>query len=147
MHTENLAFVAEALLALCDNDDRAPFYSERNMRRREDLASRRDPLHSKLARAQATDSLLDGECRDVVQSARLTDRQLEIVNLRLEGYTFEEIGRKRGCTKQGVQHVFVQALKKLDRAFDVYPYRGLSEIYRFEVRRGLPRRAFGRMTA
>lgn len=147
MHTENLAFVAEALLALCDKDDRAPFYSERAMRRKEDLASRRDPLHAQLALGRPSDSILSGECRDVVRSASLTERQMEIINLRLDGYTFEEIGRQRGCTKQGAQHVFVQALKKLDRAFDVYPYRGLSEIYRFEVRRGLPRRAFGRMTA
>lgn len=145
MSNEQLAFVAEALLALCDRCPDRPFYSEEAMRGKLKRAHIREPLYAHLIVGRKDDPLLREECADVIAMARLTRRQSEVLAMRLEGYTFEEIGRSGGHSKQGAQNIFVQGIKKLARAFRVYPYRGLSEVYRIEVRRGLGRSPFGKI--
>jgi hypothetical protein len=148
MNTNDLSFVADALLALCGNDREQPYYSERYL----DTKIRRDRrlecpqaenTLAAVSRGSAPFRLLVDECRDVLAVAKLTNCQLEVLTMRLEGATFEDIGRRRGCTKQGAQRVFVKSLKKLASAFRVYPYRGLSEVYRQETRRGLAPRGSG----
>ena len=64
--------------------------------------------------------------------------------MRLEGRTFEDIGRLRRHTKQAAQNIFVQALKKFARALAVYEYTGLAEVYQNEINRGR-RRGTGKM--
>jgi hypothetical protein len=118
---DDLSFVADALLALCERGSERPWYSEEGMR------------------------VLSRECHDVFCRAGLTRRQSVVLLQRLEGWTFEEIGRAVGGSKQGAQHVFVQAVKKIARAFRVYPFKGLSEVYRWETRRGLRRSGLGRI--
>ena len=140
--SEDLSFVADALLALCARERDAPFYTGdgyeaklRRIRRRE-----REPVGELVS--GRVDSLLGVECRDVLRNAGLTERQREVLDLRLEGFTFEEIGQMGRTTKQGAMSVFIQALKKVSRTFAAYPYAGLSEVYRSEVRR---RSRFGTM--
>lgn len=139
---EDLSFVADALLALCARERDAPFYTtdgyEAKLRR---LKSRERETAGELVSGRV-DSLLGIECRDVLQGAGLTARQREVLDLRLEGFTFEEIGQMGRTTKQGAMSVFVQALKKVSRTFAEYRYAGLSEVYRSEVRR---RSRFGTM--
>jgi hypothetical protein len=140
----DLRFVADALLALCEPEPSAPFYTEprfelrlkTDQRRAPDLAARIPP---------GPDLALDRECRAVIRHAKLTRRQWEVVHMRLAGITFEQIGQLGGHSKQGAQNIFVAALKKIRHAFAVYPYTGLSDVYRSETRRGCRAGGFGTM--
>lgn len=145
MTRDDLAFVADALLALCDRSENRPFYSEDAFRLKLRLAVQREPVYARMVSPSQHDPLLMEECRCVIAEARLTERQLDVLSKRLDGWTFEEIGRAGGHSKQGAQNIFLQALKKIARAFRVYPFRGLSEVYRREVRRGARNGSFGKM--
>lgn len=145
MLTEDLSFVAEALLAICEKDARRPYYNDERMLAKLKLAERREPKFGHLLDLKEDDPLLRSECEAVMARARLTDRQADVFAKRMEGWTFEEIGKGGGHTKQAAQHIFVQALKKIARAFRVYPLRGLSDVYRWETRRGLRRPGLGKI--
>lgn len=145
MTTEDLKFVADALLALCEKAPQRPYYSEEGLRAKLKRAERKDPLYGHLVHHRGEDPLLKSECAEVFSRARLTPRQSEVLLRRLEGWTFEEIGNSAGHSKQGAQHIFIQALKKIARSFHVYPFRGLSEVYRWETRRGSPRAGAGKI--
>lgn len=145
MTRDDLAFVADALLALCDRSEERPFYSEDVLRAKMQLAERREPLYGQMILPHGDDPLLRDECRVLIDDARLTERQLDVLHKRLEGWTFEEIGKAGGHSRQGAQNIFIQALKKLARSMRVYPLRGLSEVYRRETRRGLRSGGFGKM--
>lgn len=147
MLTEDLSFVAEALIALCEKDSRRPIYSEDRLIGKLKLAERREPQYGHLVVQRDDDPLLRSECAAIFSSARLTDRQADVFVKRIEGWTFEEIGRAAGHSKQAAQHIFVQALKKIGRAYRVYAFRGLSEVYRWETRRGLRKQGLGRIPA
>jgi hypothetical protein len=111
MKTEDLASLADAFLALCEPSRDAPFYCEDHFR----LKFRKEvpvpPLDQQLARRPG-DPLLRSECQDVLRSAKLTKRQMEVINQRLDGWTFEEIGEWEGHTKQGAQRVLRKGLRR-----------------------------------
>lgn len=141
----DLSFVADALLALCERETEAPFYTEGGFEAKlKRLRSRETDWAGELVAGRG-DRMLAVECRDVMRAAGLTLRQREVLDLRLEGYTFEEIGRRGRTTKQGAMNIFVQALKKITRTFRAYPYAGLSEVYRSEVKRRSRGKSFGTM--
>lgn len=85
------------------------------------------------------------EWQFILKHAGLTDRQRDVCLQRLAGWTFVEIGRQGGHSKQGAQNIFFQALKKIRSAWRVYPYAGLSSIYRQEVARGARPAGAGRL--
>lgn len=143
MTDEDCLFIADALLALCEKPADRPYYSEEGMRAKLRKAQQREPIYGHLLGGKQDDPILKEECVEVFDLANLTVRQTEVLWMRLEGYTFEEIGKSGGHSKQGAQNIFVQALKKLSRAFRVYPFRGLSDVYREETRRGSMSRPFG----
>ncbi len=146
MTKDDLRFVADALLALCEPDPLRPCYSEEAFDQKIKLAHRREPSVLGLVLSKhLQDDLLAHECEDVLKMAGLTQRQSEVLQLRIEGYTFEEIGRAGNHSKQGAQNIFVQALKKLGRSCRVYRYEGISEVYRSELNRGIRPKAFGRL--
>lgn len=136
MKRQELGFVADALLTLCERDRNAPHYTERAFETKLLDARRREPRLAHLAMGRGGHPLLCSEIEAIITDARLTDRQKTVFRLRMQGRTFEEIGKLGGHTKQGAQSVFCQAMKKLVRAQDVYPFRGLSDVYQDEVRRG-----------
>jgi hypothetical protein len=134
MNKEDLSFVADALLALCD----AP--SERRRPTTCSLPESELPhtqLYQAILRGKGHEPLLANECQEIYHRAKLTPHQSKVLEMRLGGWTFEEIGKRRGHSKQAAQNIFVQALKKLTHAFRVYPYKGLSEVYQRELQRGL----------
>lgn len=141
MQTSNLAFVADALLALCTDEPDRPFFNDDQLLAKTRADARRNPTLAALMPKADFDPLLASEYAEVVETAKLTDRQREVLARRLEGQTFDQIGRRSGGSRQGAQKVFVQAIKKIVRSLRVYPYRGLSDVYRREVGRG--RRAPG----
>lgn len=143
MKTEDLAFVADALLALCERSSTQPFYTERGYQQKLKRDLPREMIVAPLIQGKPHDQLLESEFRTIFELAKLTDRQAEVLTRKMEGYTFEQIGSERGATKQSAQNAFVQAIKKLARSFYVYPYRGLSDAYRCDIRRG--HNAFGKI--
>jgi DNA-directed RNA polymerase sigma subunit (sigma70/sigma32) len=134
-YQSNLQFIADALLALCAEDDR-PAYTENELERRGRHRMDHDISWTLAALDSARDVLSQRECIAIVERAKLTDRQDRILRHRIAGRSFEHISRLFGTSKQNVQVAFVAALKKIRRACRVYPYSGLSEVYRWEVRRG-----------
>jgi len=145
MPRDQLSMLADSLLATCERDRDSPFYSEECFRLKMLASRRRDPMNAHLAMSRPSDYLLERECEEAIQLAGLTGKQLSVLTARLDGFSFEEIGRACGHSRQGAFSVFCQALKKLTHAFYVYPYTGLSEVYREEVRGRPVRRGFGTM--
>lgn len=143
MTVEQAAFIADALLAMCEREPDRPFYSDRSMTLKLKVAEHRDPLYAHLMVGRSDDPLLRSEIEGIFELAKLTEKQSNVLTKRLDGFTFDEIGRLAGHSKQSAQRIFQQALKKLARAFRVYPYRGLSEVYRRELKRGSAGGRFG----
>jgi hypothetical protein len=145
MNTEDLSFVADALLAIVGEDADSPFEF--------DLAPRLAPLTKAKINAfiqvasqrRPSDVLLKGECEEILERAQLTENQAEVLDLRLAGMSFDQIGMRKGRSRQGAMKTFLHAVKKIGRVMRVYPYTGLSDVYRYEVRRGLPKGSFGKM--
>jgi hypothetical protein len=131
----DISFVADALFALCDTSQLVP--CERRVKTVLMQEVPENLLYQAILLVKGHEPLLEVECREIYTKADLTPLQSKVLEMRLKGWTFEEIGRKRGHTKQGAQNIFVQALKKLARSLRVYPYTGLSEVYQGELRRGL----------
>lgn len=142
---EDLSFVADVLLALCAKERDAPFYTEDGYDAKLHRLKSRETASAVELVSGRVDSMLAVECRDVLGGAGLTPRQREVLDLRLEGFTFEEIGAFSRTSKQGAMRVFTQALKKVTRTFRDYRYAGLSEVYRSEVRRRSRGGTFGTM--
>jgi len=135
MDSEDLKFVAEALIALCQPDPDRPCYEDADLIRKERARLDRDALWRRLSRHRPSDPLLQRECQEILTEADLTDRQAIILQLRLDGVSFDEIGYRHGGSKQSVRSGFIHALKKLRRAILRYPYLGISDTYRQETRR------------
>ncbi len=134
--TGDLSLLADAILAPLDRDPERPCYREDSFRRKLLEANRRAMGLPAPPSGREADALLESEWADIVAAADLTEVQTDVLSLRLAGFTFEEIGQRRGHTKQGAQNIFFQGAKKLARAWHGYPYRGLAQVYRDEVRRG-----------
>lgn len=135
-----MTIAADLLLVGVERDPVAPHYREDSFRRKLDVAHRRESKMTPPDGGQEAVHLLRTQWMEVTEAAGLTARQLQVVQMRLEGRTFEEIGATNGTTKQGAQNVFFQAAKKLVRTWMEYPYRGLDQVYREEVRRRGKRR-------
>ena len=90
--------------------------------------------------SEATTMLRRNVLRAVVLKARLTQRQSQVLRASLAGQGWLDIGRRLGMTKQAARRVFLQAIKKIRHAWDAYPFAGLDQVYREEVRRFAPRR-------
>jgi|GEM_PF-6689911 DNA-binding CsgD family transcriptional regulator len=136
MTEDQIAFVADALLALSRPDPQRPTYDEWRPFPRQVPTTPLDAVWNVIAPYPVSAYFDRQECAALLELARLTPSQEEVLAMRLEGFTFEQIGRRRSITKQGVQKVFIAALKKLRVAWRVYPLRGLAEVYRAEIRRG-----------
>lgn len=139
MRPFRLSQAADALLSKVERDPSAPHYSEDSFRRKVDDSNRRTHLLPLPLGGKESNYLLQSEWADVVEASCLTRRQCEVFAMRLAGHTFEQIGLRHGHSKQGAQNIFFQAAKKLARAWVHYPYRGLAQVFREEVRRGAPR--------
>ncbi len=140
-----MSFVADALLALVGEDSAAPFELDSV---RNNQTTHGKPLDAFIQLAVAKnpgDELFEVECRQIFDRAKLTKNQAEVLDLRLVGLTFEQISRCKGNSRQASMTTFLTAIKKIGRVMRVYPYTGLSEVYRLEVRRGLKKGSFGRM--
>ncbi len=138
MNTFDLRFVADALLAIVGQDSRAPFQYDTVRNYEPKLTSA--TIHEFVrvsTNCRPGDALWADECAEIFSQADLTRNQAEVLEMRLLGLSFEQIGKVRRSSRQAAMGVFLQALKKIGRVMRVYPYVGLSDVYRKEIRRGL----------
>ncbi len=75
------------------------------------------------------------EIEAVLDRADLTPRQRYVCERYLSGWTLQEIGKQLKISKQAVAKTLKFAISKLKRAWENNPYRGLAEVYRYEVSR------------
>lgn len=141
MQTTRLSREIESLIARIPQDPSAPFYLEDTLRRKLDRSAVRalrqaeDPCSLRPVQA-----LIDSEWADIVAAANLTERQRQVLALRMEGVTYVEMGERFGITKQSAQNTYTQAAKRIARAWMDYRYHGLAEVYHQETHRGVRRR-------
>lgn len=135
------SLLADRLLAAAPQDPDRPFYREDTFRSKERLSRRREPRAGLCAVARSESPLAEAELEGLLEHAGLTETQDRVVRLRFAGWTFDEIGEARGCSKQAAQRLWSKAAAKLRRALRTYPLAGLAGVYRAETsRRGLRRR-------
>lgn len=134
MTRKTLERTADALLDLYENDPDRPTWSEHRLLKRIVCGKARDSQLDPLRRKHPDDPLLRAELDGLVGSAMLSPSQLHLLRSRIAGWAFADIARSRGVTKQAVRNAFLRAIKKIVSASHVYPYKGLSEVYRAETR-------------
>lgn len=129
---DDLPARADALLAAVPKPKDSPFVNEKYLQRK----SRRDGLLDPkvLAPVDLAAPLTYGEIRAVIRSCPLTSNQRYVVNAVLEGFTVEQIGAGI-VTRQAISKTFRAAIKKIQAHWDVYPYTGLADAYRADIRR------------
>jgi len=133
---QDVAEEATRLIATCEQNREAPFYSESTFSRRLRYAAQRQSRIPFRSRDPGVDYLRRQEWQRIVDRARLTPKQQAVIVARLNGWTFEEIGRRFGHTKQAAQNVFRQAAAKLVRAWNDEPLTGMADAYREDLKRG-----------
>lgn len=131
---------ADALLSRCGQDRERPFYRDDTFRSKERASRFREPRFGLCAVARTESPLVESELEGLLAFAGLTETQEQAVRLRVAGWTLEEIGALRGCTRQAVKNVLAKAAARLERALQTYPYAGLADVYLAEVSRRGPRR-------
>ncbi len=125
-----------ALLSLAEKPSDSPFVAEKTLKLKIEADRRNEARLPRPSESESSRYLLAREWSCAMLGAKLTQRQTVVVSMRLDGRTFEEIGARCGHTKQAAQRIFIQGAKKLALAYRNYPYRGLSEVYRTELKRG-----------
>ncbi len=123
---------SDALLAAVPKPKDSPFISEKYLRRKVIRDAQIDP--KVIAPPDLAAPLTFAEVRAVLRSCQLTAHQRVVVYQVLEGRTLEEIGAGH-VSRQAIWKTFQAALKKIRSHWDVYPYSGLADVYRSEIRR------------
>jgi len=136
MTSEDLNFVADALLAICQSDQDRPCYTDEKLKEKDRQRPDLDTLWRRIAICRPHDPLLQRECAEIVSMAQLTERQATILQCKLDGASFEAISQRERCTRQSVRAGFIAALRKLRRAMDGYAFLGISDVYHQQTRRG-----------
>ncbi len=129
----DLEMLSDLLLRLAGRDEDYPAYTEARNAQREQVDSQRAgelaPLHHNL-QMDAVEFLRRREVRLMLDSAYLTPRQREVIELFVSGYTFEEIGRQWGISKQAANKLFLRACEAIRRRWSQHPLYGLTCTYR-----------------
>jgi hypothetical protein len=129
----------EDLVGAVKRDSSSPHYTEvtfgRKMRYARAGESRLKPQNQDFAKSK----LMRLELAEAQSRAGLTDSQTHVIELRLVGMTFAEIGSVRGHTKQGALNIYARAVRKLRDALDASAIKGIQDVYDAEThRRGKP---------
>ncbi len=132
---EYLSVLSDMMLGQVQREREAPHYCDEVFRRKERLAQTREAALPMPKVPEPGDEMLRRECAEVIALANLTPAQKEVFLLHFEGHGWEAIGAMRGHSKQGAHRIFKSAAAKLRKTWSNYWYRGLSEVYRSEIRR------------
>lgn len=132
---------ADRILAAIVRDERPHYRSAAIVRKRRVDRRRAKEIEANHPALNEASTLLQRHAiLRVVASANLTATQRRVLDAKLSGEGWLDIGLRFGHTKQGAQRIFYQALGKVRRAWRACPFAGLHEVYREEVRRYAPRR-------
>lgn len=134
MNTTNLTDKTDEILRKVERNKEYPGYLEATF----GIKCRNKPnraLNQSLCKPLGTDLLRALEWARTLADARLTQRQLRVFCARLKGYSWSEIGKFFGHTKQAALKLFKQALRKFKQTLRESKFRGLHQIYRSEVMR------------
>lgn len=135
--------LSDLLLRLAGRDENYPAYSESRTAKREQVdaqwASRLYPLHHH-PQVDAVGFLRRREIGLMLQVTPLTARQRQAVALFLQGYTFEEIGKHWGISKQAAHKLFLRACEAIRQSWTNHPLYGLTLTYRESTLRHYARR-------
>lgn len=126
----------EQFIGSIERDKEYPHYREEIFLRKTRNADRRDKQQTPSSGLRPSIYLWESEWRDVIENAGLTETQAEVMAMRLEGQTLEEIGQRRGHSKQAAMNIYQQAARKVAQAWMEYSYRGLARMYQEDVMRG-----------
>ncbi len=135
--------LSDLLLRLAGRDEHYPAYPESRNVQRELVDAQRAPqlapLHHHL-QVDAVGFLRRREIALMLQSTTLTPRQREVVELFLQGYTFEEIGDRWGISKQAAHKLFLRACEAIRQRWADHPLFGLTLTYAESTLRHYARR-------
>jgi hypothetical protein len=135
MHFRSLSILSDQLLSQVAREPGRPHYTEATFERKLARCRQRAPRLPPGSFDVPYDFLLAREWAAIIGLAGLTRRQMEVLILRLQGRSFEEIGGRFGHSKQGSASILRQAVVKLRRTEAGYPFVGLASVYREETRR------------
>lgn len=139
----DLEMLSDLLLRLAGRDEHYPAYTEARTVKREQVdaqwASRLAPLHHH-PQVDAVGFLRRREIAMILRHAPLTTRQRQAVTLFLRGYTFEEMGKHWGISKQAAHQLFLRACEVLRQSWQQHPLHGLTLTYSESTLRRYARR-------
>lgn len=133
---QSLNLRADALLASVERPDDAPYFREFTFK----YKLRRDGLRTFREKKRPADPMvrlaLRAEWRQIIEYARLTQLETEVLQGWIAGDTFDVLSILHRTSKQSVYKAFKKALRKIREAYDAYPYSGLADVFLSEIRRG-----------
>lgn len=136
---------ADALLAAQPRPKESPFYREATFFLKlrgylREIRSRKDPPEP-----PAFYRLLRHEWCEIIEGAGLDDDEALILREHLSGASTTSLGKLLGASRQAIHQRFQRAIEKIRVSYAVYPYAGLAEAYRSDIKRGRRNRASGTM--
>lgn len=135
--------LSDLLLRLAGRDEDYPAYSESRNAQREradaQRASQLAPLHYN-PQVDAVRVLRGHEIALMLEHAPLTARQRQAVVLFLHGFTFEEMGRHWGVSRQAAHRLFLRACETIRQSWNGHPLHGMTVAYRESTLRRYARR-------
>lgn len=138
-----LETLSDVILRILERDEHYPAYTESRIAQREAVDAQRaeqlSPLHHNPQR-DAVALLRREEVELMLREASLTPRQLRVINLFMQGYNFEEIGRKTGVSKQAAHKLFLRACEAIRRSWNQHPLHGMAIAYSESTLRRYARR-------
>lgn len=135
--------LSDLLLRLVGRDADYPAYSESRNAQRERVDAQRAPQLAPLHHNPQVDAvrILRGhEIALMLEHAPLTARQRQAVVLFLHGFTFEEMGRHWGVSKQAAHQLFLRACEVIRQSWSRHSLHGLTLVYSESTLRRYARR-------
>lgn len=142
---DDLPARADAFLAEHPRPREAPFYREATFTRklqgyRREIRTRKPPPEP-----PSFHQLLRREMLEIVEASGLDPVESMLVREHLCGLSLQLLGRSLGVSRQAAHERFHRAIEKIRACYAVYPYAGLAEAYRSELKRGKRPPSSGRM--
>lgn len=135
---DDLPARADALVAAYNRREEFPFFREKNfvVKLRREGSKIRKIKQRPIDPAQRY--LNVREWRETLRFAGLTDREAATLAQVIRGDSLSGIAVFEGVSRQAVHQRFQRIVEKIRVAYDVYPYAGLADVYRSELKRGDP---------
>lgn len=124
--------LVDLLLKIVGRDDLYPAYPQSRNVYREVVDFQRAPQLAPLHRHLQVEAVALLRRREIAMMLRhtpLTQRQREAIHLFLQGYTFEEMAKRWGVSKQAAHRVFLRACATIRASWRGHPLNGITLAY------------------